>query len=131
MLEQLIQKRVLETLELIPKGYRSHPTVKEIIRCVLFNIIREEGWIPIPAYRTPRFPEGPVDIVGMDPADASIRVAFSSNPLVELSDVRSLERLDAERKYIVTFSNMERKVRETAFFLKPGIGHIHLYDSGS
>jgi len=127
MLNDLIQKRSVETIELIPKGYRSDQTIKETIRCVVFQLLREEGLVAVPAFRNPRFPEGPVDIAGVDPVNDAVKMAFSANPLVELSDVKSLERIEAETRCIITFSRAGAKVKQSAFFLKPGIDHIDLY----
>ena len=127
MLNELIRKRATETIELIPKGYGSEQAIKETIRCVVFQLLREEGLIAVPAFRNPRFPEGPVDVVGLDPGDFTVKMAFSANPLVELSDVKSLDRVDADYKCIVTFSTAGAKVKQSAFFLKAGIDHIDLY----
>ena len=127
MLNDLIRKRSTETIDLIPEGYRSEQTIKETIRCVVFQLLREEGLIAVPAFRNPRFPEGPVDVVGVDPGDDTVKMAFSANPLVDLSDVKSLDRVDAEYKCIITFSRAGAKVKQSAFFLKPGIDHIDLY----
>ncbi len=126
---ELIRKRSKEAVKLIPKGYLSDTSIKETIRCVLFGILREEGLVAVPAFRNPRFPEGPADMVGLDPVDDTVKFAFCSNPLVELADVKSLERIDAEHKCVITFSKMENKVKQSAFFLKPGIDHVDLHGS--
>jgi hypothetical protein len=103
--------------------------IKETIRCVLYQYLKEQGYQPIPAFRNPRFPEGPVDMVGMKD-DQQLEVAFCSNPTVELGDVKSLDRVPCEKKIVISFSQMEKKVKMSTFYLKPGIEHIHIYDTG-
>ena len=85
-----IQKRALRAIRAIPKGYLSDIVVKETIRCVLYEFLKEKGFRPVPAFRNPRFPEGPVDIVGVK-EDHAVEIAFSSNPTIELKDIKSLE----------------------------------------
>jgi hypothetical protein len=93
---------------------------------VLYQFIKEQGLQPVPAFRNPRYPEGPVDIVGITEGPA-IEIAFCSNPTIELKDVKKLDRVPCEKKYIISFSQMEKKVEMSTFFLKPGIEHIFLY----
>ena len=124
-----IKKRILEALDGIPEGHLSDLVIKETIRCVLYQYLKEQGFQPIPAFRNPRFPEGPVDIVGMKD-DQQLEIAFCSNPTVELGDVKSLDRVPCEKKIVISFSRMEKKVKMSTFYLKPGIEHIHLYDTG-
>ena len=33
---------------------------------------------------------------------------------------------DVEEKWVITFSTLDKKVKESTFFLKPGIEHLHL-----
>jgi hypothetical protein len=121
-----IKKRILEALGKIPEGYLSDLVIKETIRCVLFGWLKEQGLTPIPAFRNARYPEGPADIVGIKPGPV-IEMAFRSNPAIELEDVKSLERVPAEKKFVITFSKLRKKVELSTFYLKPGIEHIHLY----
>ena len=122
-----IKKRALEAIGAIPEGHRTDPVVKETIRCVLYGYLKEQGLTPIPAFRNPRYPEGPVDIIGMkDPH--TLDIAFCSNPTVELNDIKSLERIICEKKYVITFSKLQKKVEMSKFFLKEGIQHIHIYE---
>ncbi len=125
-MEEKIRKRVLEAVDAIPAGYQSDTVIKETIRCVLFGILREEGLIPVPAFRNPRFPEGPVDIVGVTKTP-TIEAAFCSSPTIELKEVKSLERVPCDKKYVITFSRDKKKVDMTSFYLKPGIGHISIH----
>ena len=77
----------------------------------------------------PRYPEGPVDIAALD-KNNEIRMAIGSAPTVELKLVKSMDRIDAQRKIIITFSAYEKKVKESAFFLNKTIEHLHLYGGG-
>jgi hypothetical protein len=120
-----IKKALEEALGKIPQGHARDVVVKETIRCVLFGLLKEQGLLPIPAFRNPRYPEGPVDIIGMKDAH-TIEVAFRSNSTIELADVKSLERVPSEKKFVVTFSPNLKKVEMSTFFLKPGIEHIHV-----
>jgi len=120
-----IKKEVEEALGKIPKGHVSDLVVKETIRCVLYGFLREQGLLPIPAFRNPRYPEGPADLIGLKDAH-TIAVAFRTNTTIELADIKSLERVPSERKFVVTFSPNVKKVEMSTFFLKPGIEHIHV-----
>ena len=121
-----IRSRILEGLSGIPEGYLSDTVIKETIRCVLYAYLREKGLLPVPAFRNPRYPEGPIDIIGM--ADQSIEVAFCSSPTIELEDVKKLDRVPCEKKYVISFSQHSKKVQMSTFFLKPGIEHIHIHE---
>jgi len=110
----------------IPKGYLSDHVIKETIRCVLYGFLREQGYRPVPAFRNPRYPEGPVDMVGVK-EDHAVEVAFCSNPTIELKDIKSLERVDCDKKFVISFSRNQEKVKLSALFLKPDIEHIDIY----
>ena len=122
-----IKNKTLKAVKAIPKGYLSNLVVKETIRCVLYGFLKEKGFRPVPAFRNPRFPEGPVDIVGVKD-DHAVEIAFCSNPTIELKDIKSLERVACEKKFVITFSQNRDKVKMSAFFLKPGIEHIDIYE---
>jgi hypothetical protein len=126
MMKEEIKKKVLEGINLIPKGHLSDQVIKETIRCVLYGYLRGQGLQPIPAFRNPRFPEGPVDIVGMK-SSHEIEVAFCSNPTIELEDIKRLDRVPCEKKFVISFSQNKKKVEMSAFYLKPGIEHIYIY----
>ena len=127
-MKEEIKERILEALGGIPKGHLSDVVIKETIRCVLYQYLKEQGLQPIPAFRNPRFPEGPVDMVGMK-GDQQLEVAFCSNPTVELQDVKSLDRVPCEKKIVISFSPLEKKVKMSTFYLKPGIEHIYICDT--
>jgi hypothetical protein len=57
-----------------------------------------------------------------------VEIAFCSNPTVELANIKSLERVDCEKKFVISFSPNEKKVELSTFFLKPGIEHIYIYE---
>jgi hypothetical protein len=122
-MKEEIRKEILAAIEAIPKGYQSDVVIKETIRCVLFGFIRDQGLIPVPAFRNPRYPEGPVDIVGVTKTP-TIELAFCSSAVIELEDVKRLDRVPCEKRYVVTFSRDRKKVEMTRFYLKPGIEHI-------
>lgn len=124
-----IRKRILEAVTAIPAGYQSDAVIKETIRCVLFGFLKEQGLIPVPAFRNPRFPEGPVDIAGVRMSETNlptIEMAFCSSPVIELEEVKSLDRVPCEKKIIITYSKNTKKVEMTSFYLKPGIEHVHI-----
>ena len=125
-----IKKRVLEAFDVIPEGHRTDSALKETIRCVLFQLLREQGLRPVPAFRNPRYPEGPVDIVGMKDNQA-VEWAFCCNTTIELKDIKSLDRIVSEKKVVISFSENENKVKMSTFYLKPGIEHINIYGRGS
>ena len=122
-----IKKRILEAMREVPKGYSSNLVIKETIRCVLYGFLKEQGYRPVPAFRNPRYPEGPVDMVGVK-EDHAVEIAFSSNPTIELKDIKSLERVACEKRFVISYSRKEEKVKMSTFFLKPGIEHIHIYE---
>jgi len=122
-----IRKEVLAAIRSIPKGYLKDVVVKEAIRCVLYEWLKKKGFNPVPAFRNPRYPEGPVDIVGVK-EDHAVEIAFCSNPTVELANIKSLERVDCEKKFVISFSPNKKKVELSTFFLKPGVEHIYVYE---
>ena len=128
-MKEEIKKRVLEAFGMIPEGHRTDPALKETIRCVLFQLLREQGLRPVPAFRNPRYPEGPVDIVGMKDNQA-VEWAFCSNATIELKDIKSLDRIVSEKKVVISFSENENKIKMSTFYLKPGIEHINIYGIG-
>jgi hypothetical protein len=126
-MKQEIKKRILAAIRSIPKGYLKDAVVKETVRCVLHGWLKEEDLQPVPAFRNPRYPEGPVDIVGVK-EDHAVEIAFCSNPTIELANIKSLERVACEKKLVISFSPNKKKVEMSTFFLKPGIEHIYVYE---
>jgi hypothetical protein len=68
---------------------------------------------------------GFIDLIGVDSGNA-VKCAFAVGPVVELKAVKSLDALEVEEKWIITFSTLAKKVKESTFFLKPSIVHLHL-----
>ncbi len=126
-MKEEIKKTILDAITAIPKGHASGLVVRETIRCVLYGVLKERGLLPVPGFQNPRYPEGPVDMVGMA-ADGTVEVAFCANPTVELKNIKSLERVMCEKKYVISFSSHKQKVEMSTFFLKPGIEHIYVYE---
>ncbi len=126
-MKQAIKTKILQAVRAIPKSYLADTVVKETIRCVLFNFVREQGLQPVPALRNPRFQEGPADMVGLD-GDGRMVIAFCVNPTIELTDIKSLERVGCEKRFVISFSPNNNKVELSTFFLKPGIEHIYIYE---
>ena len=126
-MKEEIKKRIVEAINGIPKGHLSDAVIKETIRCVLYEFLKGQGLHPIPAFRNPRFPEGPVDIVGLKD-NHEIGIAFCSNPTVELEDVKRLDRVPCEKKFVISFSQNQKKVELSSFYLKPGIEHIYIFE---
>ena len=127
-MKEEIKKKLLEAIRTIPKGYLSDLVIKETIRCVLYGFLKEQGFRPVPAFRNPRFPEGPVDMVGVKD-DHAVEWAFCSNPTIELTNIKSLDRVACEKKFVISFSPNQENVQMSTFFLKPGIEHICLYEA--
>lgn len=120
-------KRILAAVRAIPKDYLKNPVVKETIRCVLYTYLHEQGLHAVPAFRDPRYREGPADMVGVND-DNVVVIAFCSNPTIELADIKTLERIGCEQKIVISFSPNQKKVEMSTFFLKPGIEHINIYE---
>jgi hypothetical protein len=128
-MKEEIRKKILEAIGTIPAAHMTDIVIKETIRCVLYEFLKEKGFQPIPAFRNPRYTEGPVDIVGMTGSQA-VEIAFCSNPTVELDDIKRLERVLCEKKFVISFSRDSKKVKMSTFFLKPGVEHIHIFETG-
>jgi hypothetical protein len=126
-MKEEIKKIILQAVRAIPKSYLADAVVKETIRCVLFNFVRQQGLQPVPALRNPRFQEGPADMVGVD-GEGRMIIAFCVNPTIALTDIKSLERIGCDKKFVISFSPNNKKVEMSTFFLKPGIEHIYIYE---
>ena len=128
-MKEALRKKIVEAIDAIPAAHMADKVIKETIRCVLYGFLKEQGFQPIPAFRNPRYPEGPVDIVGMTGGQA-VEIAFCSSPTIELEDIKRLERVVCEKKFVISFSRDPKKVKMSTFFLKPGVEHIHIYETG-
>jgi hypothetical protein len=128
-MKEEIRKKIVDAIDTIPAAHMTDIVIKETIRCVLYGFLKEQGFQPIPAFRNPRYPEGSVDIVGMTGGQV-VGIAFCSNPTIELEDIKRLERVVCEKKFVISFSRDPKKVKMSTFFLKPGVEHIHIYETG-
>lgn len=124
-----LKSSLKETLEAeiarIPKPFRHGPVIQQTIKCFLYTMVKEADLWPVPNFKPPRMSDGFLDLIGVDSSHA-VKCAFAIGPVVELKAVKSLEALDVEEKWMITFSQLSKKVKESTFFLKPGIQHLHL-----
>ena len=126
---ETLKSRLKEELERelarIPKAFRQAAVIHQTIKCFLYNMVKEAELLPIPNFRPPRLADAFLDLIGVD-SDGTIKCAFAVAAVVELKGVKSLEALDVDERWMITFSHLEKKVQESTFFLKPGIQHLHL-----
>lgn len=127
-LETDLKKALEAEVARIPKRFRHDEVVRQTIKCCLYTILKEADLWPVPDFRPPRFVDGLLDLIGVDPSGAVVS-AFAVRPTVELKAVKSLEALEVEKRWMVTFSSLSKKVKESTFFLKPGIQHLHVEGS--
>jgi len=113
----------------IPKAFRTDASVQRTLQCHLYGKLSQLGLQVVPDFKPPRMPERPVDLIALND-DGRIVCAICLDTLVTLYAVKSLSAFDAERKVILTTGHLEKKVRESRFFLKPEITHIHLKPFG-
>ena len=112
----------------IPQPFRRGSVIHQTIKCFLYAMVKEADLWPIPDFEPPRMRDGGfIDLIGVDVSD-SVKCGFAIGPVVELKAVKSLEALDMEEKWVITFSPLSKKVKESAFFLKPGIEHIYIHE---
>ncbi len=110
----------------IPQPFRYGAVIHQTIKCFLYTMVKEADLWPVPDFKPPRMRDGGfIDLIGVDASD-SVKCGFAIGPVVELKAVKSLEALDMEEKWVITFSPLSKKVKESTFFLKPGIVHLHL-----
>jgi hypothetical protein len=114
-----------EEIARIPQPFRQGAVVRQTIKCFLYAMVKAADLWPVPDFKPPRFRDGFLDLIGVDSTHA-VMCAFAIGPVVELKAVKSLEALDVEEKWMITFSTLSKKVQESTFFLKPGIQHLHL-----
>ena len=120
-----LKEALEEEVARVPKPFRQGAVVRQTIKCFLYTVIKQAELWPVPDFKPPRLRDGFVDLIGVD-SDNSVGCAFAISPVVELKAVKSLEALDVEEKWLITFSPLDKKVQESKFFLKPGIQHLHL-----
>jgi hypothetical protein len=126
---QALAQALREGLAKIPKPLRQEEVSRQVIIGLLTRAVAEMGLIAVPAWKPPRSTRDRIDLVGVEPGSDPPRVlmAFAVQPLVELTQVRSLEWVDCPDKVFVTFSERADKVKQSTFFLSPGYLHLNLY----
>ncbi|MGC8720912.1 MAG: hypothetical protein ACP5TY_13005 [Thermodesulforhabdaceae bacterium] len=118
---------LIATWEAMPKFYRRDQTIKRTLQCKLYGHFASQGLNVIADYYPPRVSDRPVDVIVLDKRDPKqILLAICVEDLVTLDAVKSLSAFDARRKIIFTIHPLEKKVKESTFFLKPDIEHYHL-----
>ena len=124
-LKSSLKEALEKELSRIPKPFRYGPVIHQTIKCFLYTMVKAADLWPVPDFKPPRMSDGFLDLIGVDSGD-KVRCAFAIGPVVELKAVKSLEALEVEEKWVITFSTLDKKVKESTFFLKPGIEHLHL-----
>ena len=109
----------------IPKPFRSERAVHRTLQCHLYRIIRELGLKTVADYMPPRIADRPVDIIAVNDRNEII-YAVCLDTLVTLAAVKSLNSFAAVNKLIFTTGMLEKKVKESTFFLNEEIKHVHL-----
>ncbi|MGD0398637.1 MAG: hypothetical protein ABSC04_06945 [Syntrophobacteraceae bacterium] len=109
----------------IPKPFRSERAVHRTLQCHLHRMLSELGFSTVADYMPPRIADRPVDVIAVK-EDNEIVYAVCLDTLVTLAAVKSLSSFAALNKVIFTTGMLEKKVKESRFFLKEEIKHIHL-----
>ena len=125
ILEADLKKSLEAEVGRIPKPFRTDGVIQQTIKCCLYAFLKEADLWPVPDFKPPRLTDGLLEIIGLD-RSGTVVCSFAVRPVVELKAVKSLEALDVEKKWMITFSTLSKKVKESTFFLKPGIQHLHL-----
>ncbi len=113
----------------IPQTMRQDAAIRQVLVCLLYQAVKEMGLIPLPGWKPPRSTRESIDLVGVDDSGElpEVKIAFAVDPLVELPKVKSLEWVDCEDKVVVSFSQRQDKVEQSAFFLTKAHTHLNLY----
>ena len=123
-------KRELEKAWLdIPQPFRSERAVHRTLQCQLYRLIRQSGFKTVADYMPPRIADRPVDIIAVNDQN-EIVYAVCLDTLVTLAAVKSLGSFAALNKIIFTTGVLEKKVKESTFFLNDEIKHVHLKPFG-
>ena len=109
----------------IPKVFRSDRTVHRTLQCHLYGLIRQSGMKTVADYMPPRIADRPIDIIAVNDQNEVV-YAVCLDTLVTLPAVKSLNSFAALNKIIFTTGMLEKKVRESTFFLNEEIKHLHL-----
>ncbi len=109
----------------IPRAFRNDHSVRHTLCCRLFGLFNDAGYVVVADYMPPRIQDRAVDLVAMN-REGEILYAICLETVVSLAAVKSLSSFEARHKIILTTGLLEKKVKESRFFLKEGIDHIHL-----
>lgn len=109
----------------IPRHYRHDRSVRHTLQCRLFGLFSEAGYTVVADYMPPRVQDRAVDLIAMN-RKGEILYAICLEPVVTLAAVKSLSSFESTHKIIFTMGLLEKKVKESRFFLKEGIDHVHL-----
>lgn len=109
----------------IPRHYRHDKSVRHTLQCRLFGLFSEAGYYVVADFMPPRIQERAVDLIAMN-REGQILYAICLEPTVTLAAVKSLSSFESTHKIIFTTGLIEKKVKESRFFLKEGIDHVHL-----
>jgi hypothetical protein len=103
---------------------------RQVIILLLADALRQMDLLPVPAWKPPKSTRECIDLVGITPQSdpPEVQVAFAVDPVVELPKLKALEWVTCNHKIVVTFSKRADKVKQSTFFLMPGLEHINLYD---
>ncbi|MGC9194142.1 MAG: hypothetical protein ACP5IL_01650 [Syntrophobacteraceae bacterium] len=119
-------KRELERAWLeIPKPFRSDRSVHRTLQCRLYELVRKSGMKGVADYMPPRVSDRSVDIIALNEGN-EIVYAVCLDTLITLAAVKSLKSFAAQNKIIFTTGMLEKKVKESTFFLNEEIQHLHL-----
>jgi len=109
----------------IPKPFRSERAVHRTLQCHLFGVLQQLRLAIVADYMPPRIADRPVDIIAVNEQN-EIMYAICLDTLVTLAAVKSLSSFEAANKVIFTTGILEKKVKESTFFLNEEIKHMHL-----
>jgi hypothetical protein len=113
----------------IPKPFRNDHTVRRTLQCHLYGQLRKMGYHVVGDYMPPRIQDRAIDLIVLD-ENLQIQYALCLDNLVTLAAVKSLSSFEAVHKIIFTTGMMLKKVKESRFFLKPEIRHVHIQPFG-
>ncbi len=109
----------------IPKPFRSERAVHRTLQCHLYGLVGKSGLKTVADHMPPRIAERPIDIIALNDQN-EIVYAVCLDTLVTLAAVKSLSSFAALNKIIFTTGMLEKKVKESTFFLNEEIKHVHL-----
>ncbi len=113
----------------IPKAFRNDHAIRRTLQCHLYGRLHHLGYDVVADYFPPRVKDRPIDLIALR-EDRKIMYAVCFEQVISLAAVKSLMSFEVEIRTIFTTSPLEKKVRESRFFLKPEIQHCHLQPFG-